>query len=96
MGNTALDPFFIDADGADGTPGTQDDDHRLGVGSGAIDAGANGGLPADEHDLDGDGDFDEPLPIDRSGAPRFVDDPDTPDTGNGTPPIVDMGAYEKQ
>jgi cysteine-rich repeat protein len=28
--------------------------------------------------------------------PRFVDDLATPDTGNGAPPIVDMGAYELQ
>ena len=29
------------------------------------------------------------------GVPRFVNDLETePDTGNGTPPIVDMGAYE--
>ena len=27
-------------------------------------------------------------------ATRLVDDPNTPDTGPGTPPIVDMGAYE--
>ncbi len=33
---------------------------------------------------------------DLDGSPRFVDDPDTPDTGNGDPPIVDMGAYEFQ
>ena len=37
----------------------------------------------------------------RHGAPgfalnRFIDDPDTRDTGNGNPPIVDMGAYEFQ
>ena len=31
---------------------------------------------------------------DLDGSPRFIDDPMTPDTGNGTPPIVDMGAYE--
>ncbi|HMQ15352.1 MAG TPA: hypothetical protein PKC49_05200, partial [Phycisphaerae bacterium] len=30
------------------------------------------------------------------GRPRFVDDPATADTGVGTPPIVDMGAYEHQ
>jgi hypothetical protein len=28
--------------------------------------------------------------------PRFLDDPDTDDTGAGGPPIVDMGAYEYQ
>ncbi len=31
---------------------------------------------------------------DLDGNPRFVDIPTVPDTGNGTPPIVDMGAYE--
>ncbi|UCD74088.1 MAG: hypothetical protein JSV91_09890 [Phycisphaerales bacterium] len=30
------------------------------------------------------------------GNPRFVDDPNTEDTGYGDPPIVDMGAYEFQ
>ena len=33
---------------------------------------------------------------DLDGNPRFVDDPCTDDTGNGDPPIVDMGAYEFQ
>ena len=33
---------------------------------------------------------------DLDGYARFVDDPCTADTGNGTPPIVDMGAYEYQ
>ena len=33
---------------------------------------------------------------DLDGRPRFVDDPNTLDTGNGMPPIVDMGAYEFQ
>jgi hypothetical protein len=36
----------------------------------------------------------EPIPWDLDGGCRFVDNPDAPDTGNGTPPIVDMGAYE--
>jgi hypothetical protein len=51
-------------------------------------------LPADTWDLDDDGDTTEPLPIDIDGDPRFIDDPATADTGNGTAPIVDMGAYE--
>ncbi len=34
--------------------------------------------------------------VDLAGQPRFVDDPDTEDTGNGEPPIVDIGAYEFQ
>lgn len=36
------------------------------------------------------------ISVDRDGNPRFVDVPDVPDTGRGTPPIVDMGAYEVQ
>ncbi len=31
---------------------------------------------------------------DLDGRSRFIDNPYTNDTGNGTPPIVDMGAYE--
>ncbi len=38
----------------------------------------------------------EDIDTDLDGNPRFVDDPDTADTGNGAPPIVDMGAYEFQ
>ena len=39
----------------------------------------------------------QPLPsTDLDGSPRFVDDPDTPGTGNGVEPFVDMGAYEFQ
>ncbi|MCK4658194.1 MAG: right-handed parallel beta-helix repeat-containing protein [Phycisphaerae bacterium] len=36
------------------------------------------------------------ITTDLDGHPRFVDDPDTTDGGSGTPPIVDMGAYEYQ
>jgi len=56
-------------------------DYRLTFGSPCIDAGDNGALPP-EYDTDLEGD------------PRFVDDPNAPDTGAGTPPLVDMGAYE--
>jgi len=83
--------------GSDGLAGTDDDivgDQRLLPSSPCIDAGDNTAVPADVFDLDGDGDVGEPLPFDLAGVPRFQDDPDTPDTGNGTPPIVDMGAYE--
>ncbi|HUW20042.1 MAG TPA: S8 family serine peptidase [Sedimentisphaerales bacterium] len=31
---------------------------------------------------------------DLEGSPRFLDDPNVPDTGNGPAPVVDMGAYE--
>jgi hypothetical protein len=36
------------------------------------------------------------ITIDLAGLARFFDDPATADTGNGTAPIVDMGAYEYQ
>ncbi|UCC31383.1 MAG: right-handed parallel beta-helix repeat-containing protein [Phycisphaerales bacterium] len=76
------DPRFADPIGPDGIPGTGDEDLRLVSGSPCIDAGDNVGAPAAVTDL--------------AGQPRLVDDPDTPDTGNGEPPIVDMGAYEFQ
>ncbi len=90
------DPLFIDALGPDGIAGTGDENLRVFPGSPAIDAGDNDAVPADVLDLDGDGDTTEPIPFDLYGNPRFVDDPETSDTGNGTPPIVDMGAYEYQ
>lgn len=36
------------------------------------------------------------IATDLDQQPRFVDDPAKPDTGSGTPPIVDLGAYEWQ
>jgi hypothetical protein len=55
---------------------------HLGLYSPAIDAGNN-----DIPELAG-------ITTDLDGNPRFVDIPWINDTGNGTPPIVDMGAYE--
>ena len=75
-------PLFVDADGEDGLFGTPDDDLHLRKGSPCIDAGANSGLNYYYVDTD------------IAGAPRFMDDPNTVDSGRGTPPIVDMGAYE--
>jgi len=93
-GNIGADPLFIDLDGPDNIVGTEDDDLRLSVGSPCIDAGDNDAVPLDTADVDGDGDTTELIPWDLDGKPRFIDDPDTVDTGNGTAPIVDMGAYE--
>ncbi len=56
---------------------------RLDFGSPAIDAGNNAAVPGG-------------ITTDLDGNPRFVDIPAVPDTGYGTPPIVDMGAYEAQ
>ncbi|MCH7700259.1 MAG: VCBS repeat-containing protein, partial [Planctomycetes bacterium] len=97
IGNIGDDPLFVDADGVDDIVGTEDDDIRLTLGSPCIDAADNNAVPADEFDLDDDGDTDEPLPYDLDAKPRFLDNPSTEDTGNpGTlgPPVVDMGAYE--
>ncbi len=85
-GNISADPRFVQ----------YPDDLHLLPGSPCIDAGGNDLVPADALDLDGDGDTTEPLPYDLAGVPRFVDDPATPDTGVGPPPVVDMGAYEYQ
>ncbi len=93
-GNIGDDPLFVDQDGPDGIPGTEDDDLRLGAGSPGIDAAFNNAVPDDVADLDDDGDLTEFLPFDLDGEPRFADDTKTDDTGCGAPAIVDMGAYE--
>ncbi len=100
-GNIDADPLFVDPDGPDDDPNTwEDNDYRLSPGSPCIDAADNTAVPLDSLDLDGDGDFDERIPLDLDGKPRFVQDPFTPDTGVPDPPryrfIVDMGAYEYQ
>lgn len=97
-GNLDTDPLFVNPAGPDGIHGTADDDLRLGFRSPCVDAGGNTAVPADVADLDGDGDTDERIPIDIAGKPRFIDDPQTPDSGIADPPdytaIVDMGAHE--
>jgi hypothetical protein len=95
-GNINSDPLLVDADGPDDTAGTTDDDLRLQGASPAIDAGDNSVLPADSLDLDSDGDTTEKIPVDLEGKARLVDDPVVADTGKGTAPLVDMGAYEEQ
>lgn len=85
VGKRAGDPLFYNA--ANG-------DYRLTGRSGAIDSGNNDNIPPDTYDLDHDGDTSEPLPVDLAGNPRQVDELLVDDTGVGTPPIVDMGAYE--
>jgi uncharacterized repeat protein (TIGR01451 family) len=92
-GNISGDPQFVDSDGPDNTTGTLDDDLRLLETSPAIDAGDNTAVPTDTLDLDSDGVLTESIPFDLGENPRFINDP-PPDTGNGTPPIVDMGAHE--
>jgi hypothetical protein len=57
------------------------DDLRYHPGSVGIDAGNNDVVTSD---------------FDLLGEPRRVDDPNTPDTGFGVSPLVDMGAFEFQ
>ncbi|MHC4624936.1 MAG: right-handed parallel beta-helix repeat-containing protein [Planctomycetota bacterium] len=54
---------------------------RLGLVSPCIDAGDNSSVPGG-------------VTTDLNGFPRFIEDLCTADTGNGTAPVVDMGAYE--
>lgn len=74
---------FADPLGADGIAGTLDDDLRLLPSSPFIDAGDNTQVTAS-------------MLFDVAGLPRQVDDPLTPDTGSGTPPLIDRGAHEYQ
>ncbi len=95
--NIDLDPAFADADGPDNDPATVfDNDYRLSPTSPCIDAANNGLVAQDWADIDGDGNLGEPAPLDLELLPRFVDILGVPDTGLGTPPLVDMGAFERQ
>jgi hypothetical protein len=83
LGNINIDPQFIDPTG-----GTIS---RLAANSPCRDAGNN------DADTDADVAGTQPLPgVDLDGRLRFVDDPVAIDTGHGSPPLVDMGAYEYQ
>ncbi|NLX23253.1 MAG: hypothetical protein GXY55_16500 [Phycisphaerae bacterium] len=93
--NGDADPLFADADGPDDDPDTiGDNNYRLSAGSPCIDSGSNAVLPTDTTDVDRDDVTLELLPEDLDGNHRLWDDPATPDSGEGTPPIVDRGVYE--
>ena len=95
-GNLNVDPQFVDLLGPDGIASSGDEDLSLHATSPAIDAANNDELPLDVFDIDADGDFGELLPFDVLSNARFVDHPDVADSGNGSGPIVDMGAIEFQ
>lgn len=82
-GNVSDNPILADPDGPDGILGNEDDDLCLTVGSPCIDAGNNSVVPPT-------------LLTDLANLRRFADDLQTPDTGSGPAPIIDMGAYEYQ
>jgi hypothetical protein len=80
-------------DGGDGWGVGNNDDYgdlRLRHNSPCIDAGDNAFVPADEYDVDGDGNSTEPIPFDLDSRARIVD-------GDcSSVATVDMGAYEFQ
>lgn len=84
-GNINMNPNF-----------TFDGNYRLKNGSPCIDAGNSNSVPSDTPDLDEDGSTTEPIPLDLDGNLRFLDDPNTIDTGTSATalPVVDIGAYE--
>jgi hypothetical protein len=95
--NIASSPAFVDADGPDNDPLTAlDNDYHLSLASPCIDAGDSTVVPYDRPDIDGDGNLLEPVPLDRDLLPRFVEIPAVPNTGNGGPPFIDIGCFERQ
>lgn len=87
-GNLDADPLFSVFDPNDSWTVNR---YQLSTNSPCSDAGDNASVPADSEDLDGDGDFLEPVPMDLDGTSRFVDNEEVQDGGGD---VVDMGAYE--
>jgi hypothetical protein len=86
IGNVDRNPLFVrhPSPGPDEQWGTPDDDWgdvRLSAYSPVVDAGDRNSLPSQ-------------VVTDLQGNPRFVDVPTTPDTGIGSTPALDLGAYE--
>ncbi len=83
-GNIEANPLFLDADGADDTVGTADDNLRLQSDSPCLDA-------ADSSPL-----VNVRVITDRDGFNRFAEVPTVADSGAGPLTYTDMGAYERQ
>jgi hypothetical protein len=94
-GNNALNPQLVNALGNDGLAGNFDDNLRIAANSPAIDSGNNSLLVTDVADLDRDLNFFEQTPLDFDFNPRRSDVSSVADTGAGTAPIVDRGAFER-
>jgi hypothetical protein len=94
FGGLNANPLFVTPLPASATPSIAGN-FQLGNLSPAIDAGANANVPADTFDVDSDSNTAESTP-DLAGNPRRIDDPGVADSGTGTAPIVDLGAYERQ
>ncbi|WP_418202215.1 right-handed parallel beta-helix repeat-containing protein [Anaerohalosphaera lusitana] len=102
--NILADPLFVDTGYyEDGelqdydfrlTHPMPDDELKLTLTSPCIDAASNLKVPADQFDVDGDGNVTEKISIDLNGKPRLSYLSSAPDSGQGSGAIVDMGAYE--
>jgi uncharacterized repeat protein (TIGR01451 family) len=93
-GNLDADPLFVAPVGFASAP-TSTGDYRLQSYSPATDAGSNAAVPLDAFDVNGNANTTEEAP-DLDGNPRRTNDTGIADTGAGTAPIVDLGAYERQ
>ena len=88
VGNIDTNPFFIDPDGPDSSPGTTDDNLRLSVVSRAIDAGNNAAVFVSQ-DLDGNprivngtvdmGAYENQVGLDNTSWPKAYQLPMNPD-----------------
>lgn len=91
--NSASDPLFVDADGADDVLGTPDDDVHLQAGSPSIDTGNTSALPAGTFaDLDG-GPRLWGIAVDR-GAYEYVEPVPADADGDGDVDANDLAAFE--
>lgn len=81
--NFATSPRFVDLLGADGTPGTLDDNPAIGANSSCIDAGnpSAAALVPDFDDLDDDGVTNEVVPLDILLGERNLNDTGIPGAG---------------
>ena len=93
-GNLDVDPLFV-APAPPASAPTSSGDYRLRSYSPAADAGNNAAVPIDTLDVNGNANTSEEAP-DLEGNPRRYNDSGIVDTGLGTAPVVDLGAYERQ
>lgn len=90
-GNIIADPQFVHQPDLNAN---DFGDLRLLPSSPCIDAGDNSFVGLDEQDIDDDGNTNELMPIDIARKNRFFDEPAVADSGAGSAPIIDIGAYE--
>ncbi|MEC9373941.1 MAG: hypothetical protein VYC34_08860, partial [Planctomycetota bacterium] len=87
VGNIGENPLFASA---------ASNDFSLSPGSPAVDAGDTTLVPEDVHDINGNMDLEERVPLDAAQSVRFIDSVNYANVGvaDGAIPVVDMGAIE--